>query len=87
MEKPVSPAIKKRAEEFSDKFLSLEKGLKGFHGKEMGEGRGSFFLCLSLGFKSGLGFSEFLVLLQVLRQGHWGGNLNPNQDVSFYMTV
>ncbi|XP_008072693.1 tripartite motif-containing protein 26-like [Carlito syrichta] len=35
IEKPISPAIKKRAEEFSDKVLSLEKGLRGFHGKLM----------------------------------------------------
>jgi hypothetical protein len=28
MKKPVSPAIKKQAEEFSNTFLSLEKGLK-----------------------------------------------------------
>ncbi|XP_048204096.1 tripartite motif-containing protein 26-like isoform X2 [Perognathus longimembris pacificus] len=35
IEKPISPAVKKRAEEFSDKFLSLEKGLRGFHGKLM----------------------------------------------------
>ncbi|XP_010992559.3 tripartite motif-containing protein 26 isoform X1 [Camelus dromedarius] len=33
IEKPISPAIKKRTEEFSDKLLSLEKGLRGFHGK------------------------------------------------------
>ncbi|XP_051711772.2 tripartite motif-containing protein 26 isoform X5 [Oryctolagus cuniculus] len=35
IEKPISPAIKKRAEEFSDKLASLEKGLRGFHGKLM----------------------------------------------------
>ncbi|XP_058522256.1 tripartite motif-containing protein 26-like [Ochotona princeps] len=35
IEKPISPAIKKQAEEFSDKLLSLEKGLRGFHGKLM----------------------------------------------------
>nr|XP_004671972.1 tripartite motif-containing protein 26-like [Jaculus jaculus] len=34
IEKPIiSPAVKKRAEEFSDKILILEKGLRGFHGK------------------------------------------------------
>uniref|UniRef100_A0A8D2BAJ2 Tripartite motif-containing protein 26-like n=1 Tax=Sciurus vulgaris TaxID=55149 RepID=A0A8D2BAJ2_SCIVU len=44
IEKPISPAIKKRAEEFSDKILSLEKGLRGFHGKGMGEGRGSVII-------------------------------------------
>ncbi|ELW47098.1 Tripartite motif-containing protein 26 [Tupaia chinensis] len=31
IEKPISSAIKKRAEEFSDKLLSLEKGLREFH--------------------------------------------------------
>ncbi|KAI4560826.1 hypothetical protein MJG53_017455 [Ovis ammon polii x Ovis aries] len=35
IEKPVSPAIRKRMEEFSDKCLCLEKGLRGFHGKLM----------------------------------------------------
>ena len=33
IEKPISPAIRKRIEEFSDKLLCLEKGLRGFHGK------------------------------------------------------
>ena len=33
IEKPINPAIRKRMEEFSDKLLSLEKGLRGFHGK------------------------------------------------------
>ncbi|KAF7487171.1 Hypothetical predicted protein [Marmota monax] len=37
IEKPISPAIKKRAEEFSDKILSLEKGLRGFHGNGTGK--------------------------------------------------
>lgn len=41
IEKPVSPAIKKQAEECPDKLLSLEKGLRGFSGKGMAEGRGS----------------------------------------------
>uniref|UniRef100_A0A8C6A764 Tripartite motif-containing protein 26-like n=1 Tax=Marmota marmota marmota TaxID=9994 RepID=A0A8C6A764_MARMA len=58
IEKPISPAIKKRAEEFSDKILSLEKGLRGFHGNGMGEERGSeprkLFLSVFLGFDSGL---------------------------------
>lgn len=31
IEKPISPAIRKQMEEFSDKFLCLEKGLRGFH--------------------------------------------------------
>ncbi|XP_067608568.1 tripartite motif-containing protein 26-like [Pseudorca crassidens] len=31
IEKSTSPPIKKQTEEFSDKLLSLEKGLKGFH--------------------------------------------------------
>ncbi|KAI4530990.1 hypothetical protein MG293_018848 [Ovis ammon polii] len=35
IEKPISPAIRKQMEEFSDKFLGLEKGLRGFHGKLM----------------------------------------------------
>ncbi|XP_075388978.1 tripartite motif-containing protein 26-like [Tenrec ecaudatus] len=35
IEKPISSAIKKRTEEFSDKLLSLEKGLRSFHGKLM----------------------------------------------------
>ncbi|XDA87144.1 hypothetical protein R6Z07M_016850 [Ovis aries] len=35
IEKPISPAIRKQMEEFSDKFLCLEKGLRGFHGKLM----------------------------------------------------
>ncbi|XDB63372.1 hypothetical protein AB1E18_016702 [Capra hircus] len=35
IEKPINPAIRKRMEEFSDKLLSLEKGLRGFHGKLM----------------------------------------------------
>ncbi|XP_040843464.1 tripartite motif-containing protein 26-like isoform X3 [Ochotona curzoniae] len=35
IEKPINPAIKKQAEEFSDKLLSLEKGLRVFHGKLM----------------------------------------------------
>ncbi|XP_042093392.1 tripartite motif-containing protein 26-like [Ovis aries] len=35
IEKPVSPAIRKRMEEFSDKCLCLGKGLRGFHGKLM----------------------------------------------------
>ncbi|XP_006896289.1 PREDICTED: tripartite motif-containing protein 26-like [Elephantulus edwardii] len=37
IEKPISRTIKKRTEEFSDKLLSLEKGLRGFHGKLMRE--------------------------------------------------
>ncbi|KAM6184601.1 tripartite motif-containing protein 26-like [Rhynchocyon petersi] len=35
IEKPISSAIKKQAEEFSDKLLSLENGLRGFQGKLM----------------------------------------------------
>jgi hypothetical protein len=55
----------------------------------MGEGRGSFFLCVSLGFDSGLGFSEVLVLVQVThtRQGHLEGNLNPNQDIFLHHSL
>ncbi|XP_057160941.1 tripartite motif-containing protein 26-like isoform X2 [Ursus arctos] len=33
IEKPISAAVKKRAEEFADKLLSLEKGIRGFNGK------------------------------------------------------
>ena len=87
IEKPISPPIKKQTQEFSDKLLSLEKGLKGFHGK----GRGSepripsFFLYnVSLGFDCGRGFSEFLALVHVTHttQGHWGGNLSKSKPES-----
>uniref|UniRef100_A0A8C9QK42 Tripartite motif-containing protein 26-like n=1 Tax=Spermophilus dauricus TaxID=99837 RepID=A0A8C9QK42_SPEDA len=60
IEKPISPAIKKRAEEFSDKIISLEKGLRGFHGNGMGEERGSeprkLFISVFLGFDSANGY-------------------------------
>ncbi|XP_043764047.1 tripartite motif-containing protein 26-like [Cervus elaphus] len=35
IEKPISPEVRKQIEEFSDKLLCLEKGLRGFHGKLM----------------------------------------------------
>ncbi|XP_004717359.1 tripartite motif-containing protein 26-like [Echinops telfairi] len=35
IEKPISPAIRKQTDEFSDKLVSLAKGLRGFHGKLM----------------------------------------------------
>ena len=47
----VSAAIKRQVEDFSDKLLSLEKGLRRFNDKGMGGGRSSeprkslFFLC------------------------------------------
>ena len=83
IEKPISPAIRKQMEEFSDKLLCLEKGLRGFHGKggSSESRKPSFFLCnVSLSFNHGHTFSEFLALVHVIhtRQGHWGGNLSPN---------
>uniref|UniRef100_A0A8C0AHR9 Uncharacterized protein n=1 Tax=Bos mutus grunniens TaxID=30521 RepID=A0A8C0AHR9_BOSMU len=63
IEKPISPAIRKWIEEFSDKLLCLEKGLRGFHGKGRNSEprKPSFFLCnVSLSFDHGCTFSEFL---------------------------
>ena len=88
IEKPISPAIRKRIEEFSDKLLCLEKGLRGFHGKGRSSEprKPSFFLCnVSLSFDHGCTFSEFLHVIHT-RQGHWGGNLSPNRG-GFHVIV
>ena len=88
IEKPISPAIRKRMEEFSDELLCLEKGLRGFHGKgrNFEPRKPSFFLCnVSLGFDRGCTISEFLHVIHT-RQGHWGGNLSPNRG-GFHVIV
>ena len=88
IEKPISPAIRKRMEEFSDKLLCLEKGLRGFHGKggSSEPRKPSLFLCnVSLSFDCGCTFSEFLHVIHT-RQGHWGGNLSPNHG-GFHVIV
>ena len=88
IEKPISPAIRKQMEEFSDKFLCLEKGLRGFHGKggSSEPRKPPFFLWnVSLSFDRGCTFSEFLHVIHT-RQGHWGGNLSPNHG-GFHVIV